>query len=403
MTRKASCLSILVAVAAMTLTSATPTPGRESRTDLPPVVVAIVEPGGFNVLHSDFRLRASRRLGLLSGLPRRQVVTLPEGTWGEQLREIQSGPLGDMEPGVLYSLARTRIIGIWANDRAAVTNIMENSSHGTGTASSAAGLAHGTNPDAWLVLVPDVSEAAWQWLARQRWIDIVSTSYATLVSDEGCPSRRAIARIVDQGRLVFSAVGNGEQLGQASSPSGVPEAYQVGGVDEQGRTHLQPAQPYIATPNRPYETGDRFEAQAAAAGSLNGSRDFGGTSASAPSTAGRASALVQHARAILGSSGYRAGALARAKRGVELPRRGPLADGDLTGVELADVLHAVAIPAEPPSPLRYLIEGFGALNDDAIEHAKRILEGGAEIPDRTQEQMMHEQTEALRQLAMERC
>ena len=61
------------------------------------------------------------------------------------------------------------------------------------------------------------------------------------------------------------------------------------------------------------------------------------------------------------------------------------------------------MPSLPPSPLRYFYEGFGALNDDAIRTAKRILEGQAEMPDRFEDQAAHEQFESLREHAMERC
>lgn len=55
-----------------------------------------------------------------------------------------------------------------------------------------------------------------------------------------CQWNRSLSRggiikdIAGQGRAVFSAVGNGEQLGEVMAPSGVPEAYQVGGVDQEG-------------------------------------------------------------------------------------------------------------------------------------------------------------------------
>ena len=206
----------------------------------PPVVIAIVEPGGFNVLHSDFRLSPTQRLTLPRGVPDRMKVRLPLGSWGRQLHKVERGPLGRLRPRVLYSVGGTRILGIWGTKDATVSNIMSERSHGTGTASSAVGLAHGTNPDAWLVFVPDVSEAAWRWVARQRWIDVVSTSYVNLLAGQ-CASVQAISQIVQDGRLVFSGVGNGEQFGSVFDPSGVADAYQVGGVDDEGRPYLPPA------------------------------------------------------------------------------------------------------------------------------------------------------------------
>lgn len=370
---------------------------------LPPVVIAVVEPGGFNVLHSDFRLEPGQDLQVPSGLPARTMVTLPKGDWHEQERAVQEGSLGALEPGVLYAVAGTRILGIRATEGAAVSNIMEDRSHGTGTASSAVGWAYGTAPNAWLVYVPDVSQAAWRWVARQRWIDVVSTSYAAS-PDNTCASVDAIARIARQGRLVFTAVGNGEQAGTVLDPSGVPDAYQVGGVDEQGRPYLPLVSGgLLGTPNRPYETADSFDTEAASSSSLDAGMDFGGTSAAAPRTAGRAALLIQHSRALLGSSDVAPGVLAQGHPAAAIPRSGPLADGDLTGSELSDLMHAVAIPSLPPSALRYLYEGFGALDDDAVAHAKRILEGGTKMPDRSEDQATHEQVEALRELTTKRC
>lgn len=370
-----------------------------------PAVIAIVEIGGFNVLHSDFRLNPGERLRLPAGMAATRSVPLPTGSWDEQVAELGTGPLGNLEPDVLYSIAGSRIIGVRITERSNISNILDSRGHGTGTASAAAGRNFGTNPGALLVLIPDTSKASWEWLADQRWIDVVSASYATLVTDEGCPAADAIARIVRQGRLVFTAVGNGEQVGQVSDPSGVPEAYQVGGVDEEGRTYLNPSGQTnpAATPNRPYETGDRFSFVAADPDSLEGSRPFGGTSGAAPSTAGRAALLIQHARTILTAKVPRPGLLAQATKRQALPDSGPLADGDLTAHELTDLLHHVATPAEVPSPFRYLIEGFGGLNKDAIDLAKKILEGKAEEPSRPEEDQMHAQAEAARHVVMGRC
>lgn len=394
---------LAIAIAAVTVAPAASAVSRRGGSEVPPVVIAVVEPGGFNVLHRDFKLTQAQRLRLPEDLPRREVTTLTTGSWDRQLHFVEQGPLGDMEPGILYSIAGTRILGIYTTEGAAVTNIMESNRHGTGTASSAVGLTHGTAPDSWLVFVPDVSESAWRWVARQRWIDAVSTSY-TNGTENGCASVEAIARIAQQGRLVFSAVGNGEQAGSLADPSGVPEAYQVGGVDDQGRPYMPLVSGgTLGTPNRPYETGDSFDTEAASSNSLDGTSSFGGTSAAAPSTAGRAATLIQEARSLLGSSGASRGLLAKASGTLPLPRSGPLADGDLSATELSDLLHAVALPSLPASPARYLYEGFGALNDDAIDHATRILEGKAEMPVRSEDQAMHEQVEAMRERAMERC
>jgi hypothetical protein len=375
----------------------------------PPVVIAVVEGGGVNVLHSDFRLPPGIRIGKPSDLPRRTMVRLPRnGSFEQRTKEVLRGPLGDLEPGKFYGIHESRLLGVYVSPGAGRADVFEDSFHATGTTSAAAGLQHGTNPTAWLVYVMGTDRAAWEWVAEQDWIDIVSTSYYTIVRGDGgppetCPAREWIRKITDRGGVVFSAAGNVESTGVVFAPSGVPEAYQVGGVDDAGRTYL-PARggtDGAVTPTRPYETGDRFDFPAADSASLDGSMDFGGTSGATPSTAGRAAELVQFARGILGSrsTGIKAGALAVAgSNTLSLPQRGPLSDGRLENEELLRLLRHVAIPAEPVDVGRYLVEGYGALNEKAIANAKRVLAGKIAEPERPQEDTVHDAVETARDL-----
>lgn len=368
----------------------------------PPAVIAVLE-RGMNVLHADFALPGGGDARLPEGLPKVTRVSLPAGgNFERRLQRARKGPLGSMRPKTLYYVRGTRVL-VYSSGESTYSDLFEDRGHGTGVAGAAVGLKHGTNPDSLLVIVPDAGSAGWEWLAGQRWIDAVSTSYITvLYQRKMCHEAPFIEEMVAKGRLVFSGVGNGEQLGEVLSPSGVPQAYQVGGVDADGRTYLPRLDGYPTTTNRPYETGDRFFFESADSESLAGSMGFGGTSGATPSTAGRATELIQHARKILGSrfTGARRGLLARAEGARRLPNRGPLSDGDLTATELTDVLHHIAEPAEPPSPARYLVEGFGALNNDnVIPLGKAVLSGTAEMPERGQEEAMHEQVEAGRRAA----
>lgn len=371
----------------------------------PPVVIAIVENGGLNVLHDDFRWRAQR---VPAAAKAAQTVSLPaSGTFDERLDAARKGPLSELEPGTLYEIAGTKIAGIYVPEDSEVTDLFSDMSHATGTTSSAVGNAHGTNPTATLVYVVDSGPDAWQWVADQQWIDLVSTSYFGGGSRGTCVEGRHIQTIVDGGRVVFSSSGNGEQAGLVSSPSGVPGTYQVGGVDESGRSYIPAVSgtSESVTPTRPYETGDRFAFPAASPDSSGGSQEFGGTSGAGPSTAGRAAHLIQVARSILGSrwTGVRGGALARAADPSRRPSRGPLSDGDLTGDELVDLLHRTARPAEPASPLRYLVEGYGAHDDKTIAFAERVLRGLEEAPNRPDEDAMHERVESLRPITTAHC
>jgi len=379
-----------------------PTGAAPRRAKSPRAVIAIVE-RGMNVLHEDFAVPGGGDVRLPPGVPKVTPVGLPAGgTFEERLGRAQEGLLGRMAPDTLYYVRGTRIL-IYSSSDAPHPDVFADRSHGTGVAGAAVGLKHGTNPDALLVLVPDAGPAGWEWLAEQSWIDAVSTSYVTVLDGTRlCHEAPFIEDMVDKGRLVFTAVGNGEQAGEVLSPSGVPQAYQVGGVDADGRAYLPNIDGYQSTTNRPYETGDRFEFESADSESLGGSMGFGGTSGATPSTAGRATELIEHARSILGSrfTGARAGSLARSEDRRRLPKKGPLADGKLEAAELTEVLHHIAQPAEPASPGRYLLEGFGALNGEKVlELGKAILSGTEEMPDRAQEQAVHEQVEGARRAA----
>lgn len=369
-------------------------PGR-----VPPTVIAITESGGFNVLHEDFRA-TSPNAPLPRGIPRAVEVELPSsGSFTDRVAEARDGVLGHLRPETLYHLSGTRILLYIPRDAGEV-DIFDESEHATGTTSAAVGRRHGTAPDAYLVFVPHASEAGWSWLEDQTWIDVLSTSYYPVVSPSGrCHPAAHVRAISKQGRVVFAAAGNVEQAGFVSSPAGTPEAYQVGGADQDGRTYLPsgPGNPAL-TPTRPYETADRFDFPAADWQSLSGSMPFGGTSGATPSTAGRAAELIARSRSLLRDRrvGLKHGSLARLSDPAGATAGGMLSDGELTSSELIDVLHQAAVPAEAATPFRYLVEGYGAHSDRSIEHAFEILRGAAESVPRPEEDAMHAQVEAVR-------
>lgn len=366
----------------------------------PPTVIAITETGGFNVLHEDYRA-SKPNAPLPPGVPKAVEVELPSsGSFEDRVKAARAGVLGHMERDTLYHLKGTRIL-VYVPRDAGEVDIFDDSQHATGTTSAAVGRKHGTAPDAYLVYVPQASDAGWSWLAKQSWIDVVSTSYYPLVNTDGrCYPAKHVRAITEQGRIVFAAAGNFEQAGLLSSPAGTPEAYQVGGADDSGRTYLPsgPDQPALF-PTRLYETADRFDFPAADWQSPSGSMPFGGTSGAAPSTAGRAATLIARSRGLLGDRriGLKDGALARVSG--KASAGGMLEDGTLTSSDLVDVLHQSAVPAEPATPFRYLVEGYGAHSDDSIEQAFRILTGAADPIARPEEDTLHEQIDAVRAAA----
>lgn len=408
--RGAAKLGLAFLIASLVVPSAAA--GRRAPRQPPPAILAVLE-NGVNVLHEGFRFAPGVAPRLPAGLPAVETVSLPtSGTFEQRRDAARGGPLGNLREETLYHVAGTRLLLYRPADSPAM-DVFRDSVHGTGVASAAIGLRHGTNPDAFLVVVihPQPTAPGWEWLTKATWIDVISTSYNNIyarpVPVVSCPEGRYIRAIAEQGRMVFTAAGNGEQLGEAMSPSGFPDAYQVGGVDEDGRTWL----PHYgfpnrrSFPNRPYETGDRYNFLAADSESLDGEANFGGTSGAAPSTAGRATELITFARALLGSrsSGVDAGVYARGKQ--KLPQDGPLRDGDLTAAELTELLHHTAEPAEPEGPARYLVEGYGALSNETVALAKDVLTGRTAMPQRNQEDEWHQRVEAHRELLFppQRC
>ena len=377
-----------------------------------PVVIAIVDITGLNVLHREFA--APGKVAFPAGMPEATSIHLPGGsTFDERLAAAQKGPLGKLEGERLYSIASTRIAGIYfAAD--GKHSIVESRSHGTGTSSSAVGNTVGTSPNALLVYVPATGRDAWEWLANQDWIDIVSASYTAITEDGTCPEADSVRKIVKRGRLVFAAAGNQEPFWPAMSPTGLAEAYQVGGVDRNGRTYLPPGEDgsvtnpirFTDTTTRPYETGDRFIRDIADPDDDSRIVRAGGTSFAAPATAGRAARLIELARKILRTPpGNDSEALASLGPGGKVPARGPLSDGELTNEELIDLLHHTAAPAEPPSPFRYLVEGYGAHDATTMDLAARVLSGSDVAPARPEEDQMNERVEDARRrlFPSERC
>lgn len=390
-----------------------------------PVVIAIIGEQGLNVLHDDFRARTGAQ-ATRGGMPRTATVTLPQtGDFTSRLRAAQRGPLGRMRPGTLYGIKGTRLVGLIVPDDPAIQgldasgdyDLFQDVEHGTGVASAAVGTRYGTAPDALLVFVVSPVRAGWEWATRQPWIDIISTSYigSTPVVDSGsgaiaCPEGRAVREFTDSGRLVFAANGNGADAAQALSPPALPDVFHVGGVNPDGGTVTTEAVTRGAvtgrlTPNRPYETGELFDFPAASPFALTGSAGFGGTSGAAPRTAGHAARLISHARARLGNAPRRQGELASARKGVQAPRTGPLADGTLTGNELARVLRHTATPRLDDPRSRYAVEGYGAFLTANVSLAMRVLSGTIPEPGRPDEDTADaavRQARAL-QFPAERC
>lgn len=401
----------MLAVAALTLVVAAPahalTPAAPG--NVRPPVIAVVGDAGLNPLHAEFATSDGRDPTYPAGMPRPVRVALPTtGSFAERLSELRRGPLGSPRPGTLYAVGGTRLL-VYAPP--GTDTVLDDRAHGTGVVASAAGSRTGTAKDALVVFVAGTSADGYDWIADQPWIDVATTSVYAVRSTDQCAGAAGVRRLYSRGGLMFSSSGNTQDVAEpASIPNGLPEVYQVGGVDSAGKTWLPPhpeqEQPAFVAANvvRPYETGARFSFPSASGDSLTAMQPFGGTSGATPTVAGYAAELIANARRLTNSKGARKGqVLASAPAGTRLPARGPLADGKFTRDELVDVLHRAAIPAEDPSPLRYAIEGYGASDERAFRRALAVLEGKTALPDRQAEDAANKDAESARAFLTARC
>lgn len=402
--RTALGLSVAAACAVATL------PAVAAPAQPPRPVVAVVGDRGLNVLHEEFRTRDGSTPRYPAGMPRPVLVDLPRsGDFADRMDALRQGPLGSPRADTLYAVRGTRLLVYVPPGH---DDVLTDRAHGTGVAASVGGARTGSAPDALVVFVPGGGEASYDWVADQRWIDVASTSVYSIPTTEPCAGAKPVRRLHADGGLLFSSSGNTTDSAEPLMvPNGLPEVYQVGGVDRTGRTYAPPhpeePEPAFAVANvvRPYETGARFSFPAASGDDLSGSQPFGGTSGATPTVAGYAAGLITEARRLLGAAGPRTDAslVSRRAGGPRPPGRGPLADGRFTRDELVRLLHHTAVPAEPGSPARYALEGYGATTPMSHARALAVLRGAAAEPQRPEEDAAHDQVEQLRGRLTQRC
>src|SRR4051794_15688768 len=190
-----------------------------------PPVVATVGDNGFNPLHQEFRAAPGVPVVYPAGMPTPTFIDLPTaGSFADQLAELRRGPLANLKPGVLYAIRGTRLLVISPGGNHAFpdaiplpadTGDLDARLHGTGVLDSAIGSRIGTDPEALAVFVsagPNSPEA-WDWIARQPWIDAASMSVYGIetVGGDGAPSCTSATearRAVSNGHLVLSSSGN---------------------------------------------------------------------------------------------------------------------------------------------------------------------------------------------------
>jgi hypothetical protein len=367
-------------------------------------VIAFVGESGLNVLHRDFGTADGTTPAYPAALGRVELVTLPaRGSFAAKHAAVGAGPLGHLAPGRIYGIRGTRLLVASAPGAQPLTDVNGSGTrtytvgssddptlHGTGVVDAAIGTRYGTAPDALALLVLGSSEDAWAWVSSQRGVDVASTSAYGV--DAPCTAAASVRRLVSSGRPVFSSAGNTTDAGeQLTSPNGLPEVYQVGGVTADGAPYGTPHQDAdvfygAGQVTRPYQTGELYDFATAAYNSETGSMRFGGTSGATPRTAGWAAQLIAHARAQRRS-----------------PSTGPMSDGTLTLTELVRLMHHVAAPSMAGQPGAFYAEGYGALNRRAIRLAADVLDGTAVEPARPADDADEAQVERARAAAFSGC
>ena len=313
--------------------------------------------------------------------------------------------------------------------------ILDENGHGTGTASVAAGRFFGSNPNTLIVAVEGLGEASLEWATSQEWIDIVSNSWGNRANlPLGDPSMTRTA--AQRGQSIVFSAGNGATNTNSSTafPEGGPvedpckcktpdsdismtdpwsgPSWQltVGAISPiNGQAHWWHSVPVDVS-----SFGSKWRAAGAWSVKSNkeGTRDFGGTSCAAPTTAGVLSDLILQARTFFRDTvgGQRPkGVVAKAAKGVRLPAKGPLSDGVLTRVEAEALVQKTAFPVEadpekltwdyavrPTGPTYYMYQGYGVVDRSSKKLALQVLFGKKPMPERAEVDEWIAQTDQVR-------
>jgi hypothetical protein len=418
------------------------------------VVIAVVD-SGINPYHTEFRAPEGWAGPEAPGaVPVELSLDAPslEAAYDSDMEVLRA-----LEAGVLYSFPGTKIIGAisfgspYGGDWPVIVDDPDRVGHGTMVASRAVGNTvsiPGDDPGVGLVLVQGGSMAveAYEWVAKQDWIDVVVTSQSPSqveVAVFGVPGlssldRRVVVAFEELARMkpFFVFAGNGvANTFTVGTPtwlngvSGVPDAIIVGAVDNDHHTPWHNQDPYLAA--------DGCANPAAEVDTMDGVRNRGGgTSSAGPFTSGAGVALVLEARRILGHQGV---GIVR-DEGLSLPEgawdslaphdhqlvlargepglvEGPLSEGVFTLRDLKDVLYHTALPVPVevesdgercgnavipgeivPEEVSFPLVGYGEVNALSVEHAWEVLRGQKPLPERPDADLHYERVHTKRTL-----
>lgn len=338
-------------------------------------VIAVMGDVGLDLVNHEYTTANGADVVLPPGVTAVRVAMPAGGDREARIAALRKGLLGHPSHNTLYYLSGTRIL-LYTGDYS--PDPLANDFHGTGTTSLAVGRSVGTAPDALLVVPIGSTSNGWEFVSKQRWIDVASESAFAILGQPvaTCDSARAVNDFRATGHLTFTAAGNGPVDTMLTPPGGLASVVRVGGVNPDGS-------PFVPAPNnsalysaREYDVSEQFVNRIANISTASGYSDASGTSGSAPRIAGRVAQLLATVRAAVGDPGVgvRDGALVVAKK---RPTTGPLADGRLTADELLAVVLNSAKPSSAIEVGRYLNEGYGLFNAAAAKTAVAVILGTA--------------------------
>ncbi len=331
--------------------------------DVPLVTIAVIDTG---INPYNFQFRDASPLAhvhpslYIEGFP----ADAPALELSLHIKDYEDAVLADcdvwmgVEPGVLYWIPGTRIVGAIAPEGGDVACeednlphlILDRGGHGTMTASRAAGTDTGLCPQCRIVAIQGFDTANMLWAAQQNWIDLQSNSWGTLPIDYVLKSQdRGEARHAAAVHPVFVSAGNGIAgfFGGVGHPiwydsnTGPVGIIAVGAHDG--------AQPTLWGATMPHVIADGNMAPAAEHDSLESNdRESGGTSGAAPFAAGAMARMLHELRTALGDVGHGARNGSFVVPTGEVPAQGVLADGVLDLEEWKRVYFHTA----DPRPLR---------------------------------------------------
>ncbi|HEX2056954.1 MAG TPA: S8/S53 family peptidase [Actinomycetota bacterium] len=402
----------------------------------PFVVIAFVD-SGINPYHQDFRAPefVHHPSKYIEGYPAEAQALKPSFGLADS-KGYEAARKGDdtmwktVKRDQLYWFPGTRIIGGISRGTGGVTApwqeraILDDQGHGTGVASVGTGRYFGSNPNALIVMVESLGERSLEWATSQPWIDIVSNSWGNTANlPLGDPESTRVA--TRRGQSVLFSAGNGATNTNSSTifPPGGP-------VEDPCKCKTPDSDNSMTDP----WSGPSWLITVGAASPINGqahwwhsipvdvasfgskwraagawgvkpvideenvqTRDFGGTSCAAPTTAGVLSAIIERARVELGDTtgGQRPDQVVAAGK-KKLPK-GPLDDGKLTRLEAEALVMKTAAPVpadpekltwdyavRPTTPIYYLHQGYGVVTSESKALALDVLLGKEDLPDRTE-------------------